>query len=123
MTEISRIPIRILLEGLGETRGELIRFLAPRTVETIVRALPLEGKAALWPGEIYFPVPIKMGLEKAKKEVEARTLAYWPQGSALCLFHAKAKPYSPVNPIGRITGSLEPVKKSWQRYYRKNRKI
>ncbi|HID18948.1 TPA: hypothetical protein EYP27_05355 [Candidatus Bathyarchaeota archaeon] len=112
MTEISRIPIRILLEGVGETQGELIRFLAPRTVETIVRALPLEGKTALWPGEIYFPVSIKMGLEKAKKEVEAGALAYWPQGSALCLFYAKAKPYSPVNPIGKITGSLEPVKKA-----------
>lgn len=114
MAEIARIPVRILLEKTGEATGELIRFWAPRTVEAIVRALPLEGKAALWPGEIYFPVSVKMGLEKAKAMVEAGTIAYWPQGSALCLFHAQTKPYSPVNPIGKITGSLEPLKKAKQ---------
>ncbi|RLI26088.1 MAG: hypothetical protein DRO52_03060 [Candidatus Hecatellales archaeon] len=112
MADISRIPVRIRLEGLGETRGELIRFWAPRTVEAILQALPLEGKAAQWPGEIYFPIPVKMGLEKAKSRVEAGTIAYWPQGSALCLFYAEAKPYSPVNPVGRITGSLEPLAKA-----------
>ncbi|KYH39293.1 MAG: hypothetical protein AYL30_000410 [Candidatus Hecatellales archaeon B24] len=112
MAGISRIPVRILLEGVGETAGELIRFWAPRTVEAVVKALPLEGKAALWPGEIYFPVSLRMGLEKAKAVVEAGTIAYWPQGSALCLFYAQTKPYSPVNPIGKITGSLEPLKKT-----------
>ncbi len=114
MAEISRIPIKIRLEGLGETQGILIRFWAPRTVEAILRSLPLEGKAALWPGKIYFPIPVKMGHEKARAAVEAGTIAYWPQGSALCLFHSDSKPYSPVNPVGKITGPFDFMKKAKQ---------
>lgn len=107
MAELSRIPLRIRLEGLGETSGELVRFWAPRTVNALLRALPLEGRVALSPGEIYFPIQVKVGLEKPRSLVEAGTIAYWPQGSALCLFYAQTKPYSPVNLVGRITGSLE----------------
>lgn len=100
------------MEGLGETTGELIRFLAPRTVEAVLRSLPLEGKADQFQGGIFFPTTIKMGMEKAKSMVDGGTIAFWPQASAFCLFHSPAKTYSPVNPIGKITGSLEPLKKA-----------
>jgi hypothetical protein len=45
---VSRIKIKFVIEGLGEAEGELVRFLAPRTIDTIVRKLPMEGRAALW---------------------------------------------------------------------------
>ena len=44
---VSRIKIKFLIEGLGEAEGELVRFLAPRTIDFIVRMLPLEGRVAL----------------------------------------------------------------------------
>ncbi len=105
--EISRIAIRIVIEGLGEAEGELIRHLAPRTVDAIVNKLPFEGRAALWKEEVYFEIPVKMGEEKARATVETGTLAYWPMGSALCIFYGSSQPYSPVNVIGRITKNLE----------------
>jgi len=105
--EISRIKIKFILEGLGEAEGELVRFLAPRTIDMIVRKLPIEGRAALWKEEVYFETPIKMGEEKAKGIVEKGTIAFWPMGSAICVFHGESQPYSPVNVLGRITKNLE----------------
>ncbi len=108
--DISRIKIRFLIEGLGEAEGEFVRFLAPRSVDTLVRKLPVEGRAALWKEEIYFEIPVKMGEEKAKPSVEIGTIAFWPMGSALCIFYGKSQPYSPVNILGKVTRNLEVFK-------------
>ncbi|MEM0096001.1 MAG: cyclophilin-like fold protein [Candidatus Bathyarchaeia archaeon] len=105
--EISRVRIKFVVEGLGEAEGELVRHLAPRTVEMVVRKLPFEGRAALWKEEVYFEIPVKMGEEKAKSVVEKGTIAYWPMGSALCIFYGESQPYSPVNVLGRVTKNLE----------------
>jgi len=104
---VSRIKIKFVIEGLGEAEGELVRFLAPRTIDTIVRKLPMEGRAALWKEEIYFEIPIKMGEEKAKPTVESGTIAFWPMGSALCVFFGNSQPYSPVSILGKVTSNLE----------------
>jgi hypothetical protein len=105
--DISRVKIKFMIEGLGEAEGELVRFLAPRTVDTIVRKLPVEGRAALWKEEVYFEIPVKMGEEKAKATVETGTIAFWPMGSALCIFYGQSQPYSPVNILGKVTKNLE----------------
>jgi hypothetical protein len=105
--DISRVKIKFMIEGLGEAEGELVRFLAPRTVDTIVRKFPVEGRAALWKEEVYFEIPVKMGEEKAKATVETGTIAFWPMGSALCIFYGQSQPYSPVNILGKVTKNLE----------------
>jgi hypothetical protein len=105
--DVSRIKIKFLLESVGEAEGELVRFLAPRTVDTIVRKLPIEGRAALWKEEVYFEIPIKMGEEKAKPTVEPGTIAFWPMGSALCVFYGTSQPYSPVSILGKVTSGLD----------------
>jgi hypothetical protein len=89
--EVSRIKIKFLIEGLGEAEGELVRFMAPRTVDTIARKMPLEGRAALYKEEIYFEIPIKMGEEKAKPTVETGAIAFWPMGGAICIFYGKSQ--------------------------------
>ncbi len=105
--EISRVKIKFIIEGLGEAEGELVRFLAPRTIDLIVRRLPMEGRAALWKEEVYFETPIKMGEEKAKAVVEVGTIAFWPMGSAICIFYGNSQPYSPVSVLGKVTANLE----------------
>jgi len=104
---ISRVPIKFMIEGIGEAKGELVRHLAPRTVEAIMRKLPVEGRAALWKEEVYFEIPVKMGNEKAKPTVEKGAIAFWPMGNALCIFHGETQPYSPVNIVGHVTKNLE----------------
>lgn len=104
---VSRFPIKFIVSSMGEAEGQLIRHLAPRTVEAITTQLPIEGRAALWKEEVYFEVPVKMGNEKAKAKVKKGQIAYWPMGSALCIFYGETQPYSPVNIIGEITKGLE----------------
>ena len=104
--KLSSIPVKFLIEDVGEAKGELIRYLAPRTVDTLVKLLPLEGRAARWKEEIYFEIPVKMGDEKAKSTVENGAIAYWPMGNALCIFHGETQPYSPVNVMGKVTKNL-----------------
>lgn len=103
---ITKVPIKFTIENVGEAEGELIRHLAPRTVDAITKSLPIEGRAALWKEEVYFEVPVKAGDEKAKPTVEKGTIAYWPMGSALCIFFGESQPYSPVNIMGTITENL-----------------
>ena len=105
--DISRVKVKFQIEGLGQAEGELVRFLAPRTIDYLIRKLPVEGRAALWKEEVYFEIPVKMGEEKAKPTVETGTIAFWPMGSALCVFYGRSQPYSPVSILGKITSNLE----------------
>jgi hypothetical protein len=105
-TSVSRIPVKLLIENVGEAEGEFIRHLSPRTVDTILKKLPLEGRAALWKEEVYFEIPIAAGEEKAKTKVKKGDLAYWPMGKALCIFYGETQPYSAVNIVGQITKNL-----------------
>jgi len=76
-------------------------------VDAILRRLPLEGRAAIWKQEIYFEIPVKMGEENAKSTVNRGAIAYWPMGSALCIFFGESQPYSSINPVGKIEKNLE----------------
>lgn len=104
---ISRIPVKLVVEGVGEAEGELIRHLSPRTVDAILKKLPIEGRAALWKEEVYFEIPVTMGEEKPRPTVSKGDMAYWPMGHALCVFYGDTQPYSPVNVVGRILKNLE----------------
>jgi hypothetical protein len=83
------------------------------TAERIAAMLPVEGKANRWGDEIYFSIPLEIALaDDAVADVDVGTLAYWPTGSALCLFFGptpvsstdRPRAYSPVNVFGRIDG-------------------
>jgi len=105
--DVSRYKILLIVEGYGEAEAELIRFHSPVTVDNLAKALPFEGRAAKWKEEIYFETPVKLGSEKAKPKVDVGSLAYWPMGSALCIFYGPTDPYSPVNIVGRVVSNLE----------------
>jgi len=106
-TDVTRYKIRLIAENYGEAEGEMIRFQSPMTVDNLAKALPFEGRAAKWREEIYFETPVKLGAEKPRPKVEVGTIAYWPMGSALCVFYGPTAPYSPVNIVGKIVSNLE----------------
>jgi len=106
-SSMSRIPVKFIIERVGEAEGELIRHMAPRTVDAIDKKLPVEGRAAIWKEEVYFEIPVTMGEEKAKPTVKKGDLAYWPMGHALCVFYGGSQPYSPVNIVGQVLKHLE----------------
>jgi len=93
--------VRITAEKAGV--GLTATFNGSATARQILDALPLEGAANVWGGEIYFEIPVMTGEEDAQADVPAGTVAYWPPGHALCIFFGQT-PYSPVNVVGKIDG-------------------
>ena len=90
-----------------------------KTAEVIWEALPIEGRANLWGDEIYFAIPVKMGLEKGQKVVQIGDLGYWPPGTAFCIFFGetpvsrkgKIRPASAVTILGKVTSDAAVFKK------------
>ena len=83
------------------------------TADRLWDALPITGRAQTWGDEIYFSIPVSAEEEADSQEtVEAGAVAYWPPGSALCLFWGptpmsapgEIRPASAVNVMGLIDG-------------------
>ena len=83
------------------------------TAAQIAAALPFEASANRWGDEVYFDIPVSAPSEAdAQQDVQLGDVAYWPPGSALCLFFGptpvsqgqRPRAASPVNLVGRIVG-------------------
>ena len=74
-----------------------------KTAALLLENLPVEAAARRWGDEVYFDVPFQTGPEDPQPEVPSGTLAYWPDGPALCVFFGQT-PYSPVNVVGKLDG-------------------
>ena len=106
-SSVSRIPVLLVLEDGRRAEGELVRFQAPKTTDALLRRMPIEGRIARWKEEVYFETDIAMGLEKPRSKVETGTIAFWPMGSAVCVFYGQTQPYSPVNIIGVVKSGID----------------
>ena len=94
-------------------------LLETPTADAIYHAIPIKGFSQIWGDEIYFEIPVTLGEEpEAKEEVEVGDLAFWPVGSAFCIFFVrtpvsrgnKPRAYSPVNVFGKIEDNPEVLK-------------
>ena len=94
-----------------EVHVELDYSQSPRTIKSLLENLPIEVNINKWGKELYTDkTSILAQEENAKSEVNLLDVAFWPEGSALCLFYGptpiskngKIIPYSPVNIIGHI---------------------
>lgn len=90
---------------------------APKTVDAIIKALPIKSIAKRWGDEIYFETEIVVEEENSKEVVEIGDVAYWLPGKAVCIFFGKTpisddeiKPASAVNVFGKIQGDIEKLK-------------
>jgi len=101
------VVIRILA---GDVTAEAELNDSP-TARKIAEALPLEGSANRWGDEIYFAIPVELDeAPDARTEMAVGELAYWPPGTAFCIFWGptpaskgrEPRAYSNVNPIGQV---------------------
>ncbi len=108
-----RLKVRV---GEVECIVELFPDSAPKTVERVLEALPIESEAMRWGDEVYFHTDVDVDVEENFKDtVEIGDVAYWKPGKAICLFFGKTpisdddkiKPASPVNVFGRILSGLD----------------
>ena len=75
--------------------------------------LPITGQANTWGDEIYFNVNLQIPLDdNASDIVESGDIAFWPPGSAFCIFFGRTpaslgdevRAASAVNVLGKIDG-------------------
>jgi uncharacterized protein len=89
------------------------------TAQAVWDTLPLAIAGETWGDEIYFGIPVKAKPEAPRETVELGDLAYWPPGSAFCIFFgptpmsrgAEIRPASAVNVFGRVVGDPKVFKK------------
>ena len=104
---VSRIPVKLVVKGVGEAKGEFVRILAPLTVGAILGKLPLKGRAHVRGGGLSMILGIRRGAEKAVGSVKAGDIAYWPMQDSLVVYFQDSKPYGPVNKVGTVSKNLE----------------
>ena len=88
------------------------------TASAVWKALPLSVAGQTWGVEFYFGIPVKAESEDPREVVELGDLAYWPPGSAFCIFYgptpasrgSEIRPASPVNVFGRVLGDSQVFK-------------
>ena len=81
-----------------------------KTADKLLEVVPVKSRVNTWGEEIYFSIPLETGLENGVEIVDIGTVAFWPPGSALCIFFGitpasgtdKPRATSPVNIIGRL---------------------
>ncbi len=81
-----------------------------KTAKKLLKILPAYSRVNRWGDEIYFSIPMKAEIENGVEVVEIGTVAFWPPGSALCIFFGrtpasisnKPQAVSPVTVIGRV---------------------
>jgi uncharacterized protein len=88
------------------------------TATKIWDTLPIEARGSTWGDEIYFTIRAQCDYEDAQEVVDAGDLAYWPPGSAFCIFFGptpasvgdEVRPASAVNVFGRLQGDPKAFK-------------
>jgi hypothetical protein len=89
-----------------------------QTAQQIWDVLPIEARGNMWGDEIYFSIPVEAETDNAQEVVELGELAYWPPGTAFCIFFgptpmsrgAEIRPASPVNVVGKLIGEPKAFK-------------
>lgn len=104
----------------GDRKVEFeVEFLDNPTAKKILESLPIESKVNRWGDEIYFDTGIVAPVQGATLDVEVGDVAYWPEGTSLCIFFGptpaslkdKPVPASEVVVIGRASLNPELLRK------------
>ena len=81
------------------------------TARKIAAALPIQGAGNYWGEEFYFSIPVQSAYEPGASDVvEPGTVAFWVEGSCLCLFWGptpvsrgqECRAASKVNTAGKV---------------------
>ena len=106
------MPERKIIISTENLRMEAI-LAEGSSADIFWNTLPITGRANTWGDEIYFNVNLQIPLDDdASDIVESGDIAFWPPGSAFCIFFGRTpaslgdevRAASAVNVLGKIDG-------------------
>lgn len=104
---ISKIYLTFEIINKGVAFAEIIRFLAPLTINKILKHIPLENRIFSLKEEMaYCEIGIEIGSEKQKTSFKRGDIVFLPANNAICIF-LKDATTKPMNPLGKIVKNLE----------------
>lgn len=110
---VSRTRLMLELKGKGVCECELARHLAPLTVGTLLRVLPVEGRAHYFEDKfVYFETGLTIGTEKQRSDFKRGDMAFMISNGSVCIFVKDASASTNMNPIGRVITNLELIESS-----------
>lgn len=103
---VSKIEINVEIKGKSQLKCELKRHLAPKTVGTITRSLPLEGNAHIMGNSfVYMETKINVGGERQRSQFKKGDVSFLPLTGSICFFLNDTDSTKAMTPIGKITSN------------------
>ena len=108
---VSKIDLVLSLKGKALLNLELKRHLAPKTVGTITRSLPLEGNAHMMGVNIAFmDTNLNAGGEKLRTQFKKGDIGFMASNSSICFFLEDAPSAKSMTLIGKVISNLDALK-------------
>src|ERR671918_8690 len=109
---VSRLKIAIEIQDKGSALAEFVRHLAPLTIGTILKSLPLQDRVHRYVDKfVYVETGLMIGPEKYRTQFHRGDIAYLTSNSSICVFVQDAK-VQPMNSLGVVTSNLEVIESS-----------
>ena len=108
---VSKQDLILTLKGKTSLNLELKRHLAPKTVGTIMRSIPIEGNAHMIGNSIAFiDTTIRTGGEKLRTQFKKGDIGFLASNSSICFFIDDISGMKPMTLIGKVISNLESLK-------------
>jgi uncharacterized protein len=108
---VSKIDLTLSLKGKAQIRLELKRHLAPKTVGSILRALPLEGNSHMMGNSIAFmDTSLTAGGEKLRTQFKKGEVGFMASNGSICFFLEDVPSAKLMTLVGKITSNLEALR-------------
>ncbi len=104
---VSKVECVAAVGGKGEAKVSFYRHLAPLTVNSILRTLPLSSRVSLQPPMVSLFTQLRVGVEKPRIQFARGDVAFLPSGGLICFFLGAVRSDRPLNPVGKVEGGLE----------------
>ena len=105
---VSRIGAVLKIKDKSELNFELKRHLAPKTVGSLIRSMPLEGNAHMMGNSFaYMETQINTGGEKLQTQFKKGDIAFMAANCSICFFLNDLESSKSMTLIGKITSNID----------------
>ena len=106
LKSVSRLTAMLEIQGQGTIEYELIRHLAPLTINKVFNALPIADTVHFYDDKFaYMHTQLQIGGEKPRTSFKPGDLAFLTNSSSICFFLQECS-VTPMNPMGMAKSSI-----------------